>query len=78
MVPLRPKTSLFFTVNPLNRHLFNAFICLSIILSLAREAKSSTKAKDEASPFNYLHVFIVSLYFNPSFNVMNVRFNSIL
>jgi hypothetical protein len=33
--------------------------------------------EDEASPFNYLHVFIVSLYFNLSFDVMNVRFNSI-
>jgi hypothetical protein len=36
------------------------------------------KVEDEASPFIYVHVFMLSLMLIPSFNFMFIHFNSVL
>ena len=54
----------------------SSFILLAFI-SLWLEVKSSTKIKDEVSPFIYLHVFVFSLILNPLFNALCVHFNSV-
>jgi hypothetical protein len=60
---------MFFIVNTSKcRLIINCFYFFVDCVSLAWEAKSSTKVEDEASPWNYLYAFIVSLYVNPSFN----------
>jgi hypothetical protein len=40
--------------------------------------QSSTKVEDEALPFIYVHVFMLSLILIPSFNFIFIRFNSVL